>query len=326
MGSTTPWAAPRGAVCHFVVAALVLVFQGCQMNLHLGGHLVPSKTLPGSSWEGGFEIPIAALNLFDSVTILIMVPICEHAVFPALARLMDWTVLKKIGTGFLFAALSMVAAAICEHARRHVFDSCAGIGCSERLDGNVCNTNAGYNVANMSVLWQIPQYVLIGISEVFASIGAMEFFYAQAPESMRSSAAALNLITTALGTWFAAALTQLVNADSDRRWVTNDLNNGHFMDFFLLVGGLMVMTFLLFVYYSSSYQYMHMVPEDQSTAHAADRSSIAWSTPSTASFSRLPACSRLDVHNHASLSKTLINPTDQVEVMESSQSKFSETI
>lgn len=38
---------------------------------------------------------------------------------------------------------------------------------------NVCpylSGNTLYNAADMSVLWQIPQYTLIGISEVFGSV------------------------------------------------------------------------------------------------------------------------------------------------------------
>lgn len=216
------------------------------MNLHFGGHIVPSLTEHGSSWSGGFEIPIAALNLFDSFTILLCIPLCDKLLFPCLGSIIEWSTLQKIGTGFFFAALSMVAAAVTEHYRLHVFESCAGPGCTERLNGNVCQDNAGYDVANVSVLWQIPQYAFIGISEVFTSIGAMEFFYSQAPVPMRSCSSALNLLTTAIGTWMAALLTQMVNADPDRQWITDDLNDGHFADFFLLVGALMLLALVVF--------------------------------------------------------------------------------
>ena len=100
--------------------------QGCQMNLHFGGHVVPSLTehgarttpidtapsvgvLSGSSWSGGFEIPIAALNLFDSFTILLCIPLCDKLLFPCLGSIIEWNTLQKIGTGFFFAALSMVS-------------------------------------------------------------------------------------------------------------------------------------------------------------------------------------------------------------------------
>ena len=41
--------------------------------------------------------------------------------------------------------------------------------------------------------------MLIGASEVLASVTALEFFFSQAPTSMKSLGAALNLTTSALG-------------------------------------------------------------------------------------------------------------------------------
>jgi len=88
--------------------------------------------------------------------------------------------------------------------------------CYSGVKGGSGNTLA----VKMTVFWQIPQYLLIGTSEVLASItgslcllarfgrlvhyafiaSAMEFFYSQAPNCMKSVCSALNLVTTAFGT------------------------------------------------------------------------------------------------------------------------------
>lgn len=61
--------------------------------------------------------------------------------------------------GFLFAAASMVVA--------------GGIETARRADSQCVNQSIGGEnyIACMPIYWQIPQYGLIGISEVFTGVG-----------------------------------------------------------------------------------------------------------------------------------------------------------
>jgi hypothetical protein len=52
---------------------------------------------------------------------------------------------------------------------------------------------------NMPQLHVMLPPVLAGCSEVFAMVGSLELFYSQAPDAMRSTCSALQLIATALG-------------------------------------------------------------------------------------------------------------------------------
>ena len=116
------------------------------------------------------------------MSIVVLVPFFEVVVFPALAAFgCRPTLLQKMGWGLLVAAASMAVAAVVEHYRLHA-----------ALNGHVV-PNSSPPVADMSVFWQVPQYVLIGVSEVLASIAQLEFFYDQAPRPMRSCAMALQV-------------------------------------------------------------------------------------------------------------------------------------
>jgi len=198
---------------------------------------------------GSFRVPVAALNLFDTVIIMILVPIFDRFLYPFLASRIKLTMLKKIGSGFLLAIVSMVAAALLEIQRLKDAHSGDFAGTSPCVDDNPPPA------ANLTIFWQIPQFMLIGASEVLASITALEFFNKEAPNTMKSLCAALNLVTTALGQWVAAALIPIVNSDSSNQWITGDVNQGHLDWLYWLLSALMGADLLLFMYLSHDYQY-----------------------------------------------------------------------
>ena len=209
--------------------------QACQMDLTVG-HLV---------------LPIASLNLFDTLAIIILVPLCNTIMYPWLeARGVRLSMLRKIGGGFVLAALAMLCATFIEiervaRAQRGEF--------SKHANPCVANTHSEslpYNVVQMSVLWQIPQFILIGASEVFTSITAIEFFFAEAPESMRSVCAAANLSTNAFGACLVALTVPLVKA-----WLPDNLNVGQLATYFAVLALAMLVNLALFVVCARSYIY-----------------------------------------------------------------------
>ena len=110
-------------------------------------------------------------------------------------------------------------------------------------------------MSDMSIFWQIPQFVAVGISEILASVTALQFFYTQAPLPMRSVCQALNLLTNALGSWLMIPLLLLVNSDRSNEWVPPNLDEGHLVWYFLLLAGLMGLSLLYFYFISYDYVY-----------------------------------------------------------------------
>merc|ERR1712154_489928 len=109
-------------------------------------------------------------------------------------------------------------------------------------------------ISDLSVLWQIPQYLLVGASEVFASITSLEFFSSQAPDSMKSIVYALNLVVTGIGFLLASLLVFIVDLWKPQ-WIPNDLDNGYLEYYFFLISGIMIVTLIAFIPFARKYNY-----------------------------------------------------------------------
>ncbi len=65
---------------------------------------------------GTIDMPVSALNVFDTIAILALVPVFDRFVYPFFKENLNFplTMLVKIGLGLGFALLSMIAAATLE--------------------------------------------------------------------------------------------------------------------------------------------------------------------------------------------------------------------
>ena len=106
------------------------------------------------------SFPAASLSLFEIVSLLILIPFIDRVVYPGLLRIgFNFSPLRRIGVGMLFAAGSVLFAGIIEVERKH------GHG---RFEQDVFNKTV--NASTMSVFYQVPQYILQGTSEALVSV------------------------------------------------------------------------------------------------------------------------------------------------------------
>lgn len=212
----------------------LFVLQGSTMDLRVG--------------NSNFEIPPASLGLFDTVSVIFWVPVYDIIIVPLARKLTihknGLTQLQRIGTGLFISIFAMVAAGILEVIRL-----------------KIVRKNNYYELKHVpvSIFWQVPQYFIMGCAEVFTNIGQLEFFYDQAPDSMRSLCTALSLTTTALGSYLSALLVTIVTKvstmDGGAGWIPDNLNYGHLHYFFGLLGVLSVLNLGVFLFVAKWYTY-----------------------------------------------------------------------
>lgn len=144
----------------------------------------------------GHGIPNDLMQNFDPISIIVFVPILDQLVYPLLQRLhISFRPITRITFGFIIASMAMLYAAVLQHfiySAGPCYDhplTCAAAFNSEGVaQGN-----------NIHVAIQTPAYMLIGISEIFASVTGLEYAYMKAPPSMKSFVTAMYLVTSAFG-------------------------------------------------------------------------------------------------------------------------------
>ncbi|KAJ7546258.1 hypothetical protein O6H91_08G032400 [Diphasiastrum complanatum] len=224
----------------------LFVEQGSTMNAHMGPH---------------FKIPPAALSIFDTLSVIVWVPIYDRLLVPFVRRFTGnergFTQLQRMGIGLFVSMFSMVVAAIVEIKRLQI----------AKHHGLLDNTTTP---VPMSIFWQVPQYFLVGASEIFTFIGQIEFFYDQSPDAMRSMCSALSLTTVALGNYLSSLLvtivTHVTRHGSNPGWIPDNLNRGHIDYFFWLLAVLSALNILFYLACAHWYKYKKVAKEIVSVA------------------------------------------------------------
>ncbi|KAK7359541.1 hypothetical protein VNO77_01502 [Canavalia gladiata] len=197
---------------------------------------------------GSFTIPAASLSTFDIIGVIIWVVVYDRVIVPIARKLTGkergFSILQRMGIGLFLSIICMSIAALLESKRLQMAKE-LGL-----VDEDV--------PVPLSILWQIPQYFLLGAAEVFTFIGQHEFFYEEAPDSMRSFCSALALLTNSIGNYLSSLILIIVDylttKDGNFGWITNNLNEGHLDFFFWLLAGLSLLNMLVYIVYARRYK------------------------------------------------------------------------
>lgn len=216
----------------------VLVLQALQSDRRIG--------------HSKFEIPAASYGVVSMLTMAIWLVIYDRKVVPLLKRLTGKetgiTLLQRIGTGMFLSTLSMIVSATVEQQRRTLALT-NPVGIEPRKGA----------ISSMSGLWFIPQLVLCGLAEAFASVGQVEFYYKQFPENMRSIAGSLFFCVMAGSSYLSTFLISVVHSvtpnTSTGNWIPEDLNKGRVDYYYYLIAAIELLNFGYFLLCAKWYRY-----------------------------------------------------------------------
>jgi POT family proton-dependent oligopeptide transporter len=115
----------------------------------------------------GHGIPNDLMQNFDPIAIIVFLPIMDRFVFPALRKAkIPYPPINRIATGFWCASLAMAYAAVIQY---YIYK--AGPCYDAPLCDADVNSNGGVAQGNnIHIAAQTGAYMLIGISEIFASV------------------------------------------------------------------------------------------------------------------------------------------------------------
>ncbi|XP_071720508.1 protein NRT1/ PTR FAMILY 1.2-like [Rutidosis leptorrhynchoides] len=209
-----------GIILYLTIAQTYPVLQAQTMNRNV------------TSW---FQIPAASFSLFVLLTLTIWLAFYDRILLPFIAKytheprgLLPKT---RMGLGLLISILAMVVSAIVETIRRDY-------------------AIPGEKTVDMSAMWLVPQYVLLGIAEAFFAVGQMEFYYSELAKSMPSLAMAVFMLGMSFSGLVGSVLVDVVDSITSKggnvSWLSSDINEGHVDYFYWLLSFL---NFLNFFYY-----------------------------------------------------------------------------
>ncbi|CAL5210360.1 unnamed protein product [Lathyrus oleraceus] len=201
---------------------------------------------------GDFRMPAASMSVFDICSVLICTGIYRQYLVPLAGRMMGnpkgITELQRMGIGLIIGMLSMVASGVTEIVRLR-------------------NIIPGEKTSSVSIFCQIPQYVLIGASEVFMYVGQLEFFNGQAPDGIKSFGSSLCMASISLGNYVSSMLVNMIMEftarGQEKGWIPENLNKGHMDRFFFLLAGIVAFDFVIYLFCANRYKNINVQGDQQ---------------------------------------------------------------
>ncbi|XP_065882222.1 protein NRT1/ PTR FAMILY 5.8-like [Euphorbia lathyris] len=185
-----------------------------------------------------FMIPPATLQSAITLSIILLMPLYD-SIFIPIVRIITGNknginVMQRIGIGMLLSIVAMIISALVEQKRLEI----------NRKTPHV-------ETVPLSILWLLPQYILLGLSDVFTVVGMQEFFYSEVPVRMKTMGIALYTSVFGVGSFLSALLISLVEVFSSSRggesWFIDDMSKARLDKYYWLLAFFSALSMLFYI-------------------------------------------------------------------------------
>lgn len=192
-----------------------------------------------------FHIPPASMSIFDILFSSLYIVLYKSCIKPLYIKIFKTipkapSQLEKTCYGLILAMLSMAVAGIVEIQRKKYAQ------------------NNEEELSSLFILWQVPQYLILGFGEALVYVSLNEFFDSQMPHAMKSMGIALSLSSNAVGSYICSLILTVVmkitTKNGGQGWVPANLNDGFLENYFFLVTILSAFELVLFAIVAQSYK------------------------------------------------------------------------
>ncbi len=132
----------------------------------------------------GIEWLESQIQAINPILVLVLIPVYQFLIYPALGKVFNVTPIRKIGIGLFVMAGGFSIVAILQ----------------EWIDAG----------GEPSIAWQFLAYGVLTASEVMVSITCLEFAYTQSPKTMKSFVSAVFLFSVSAGNLFTAGVNRYI--------------------------------------------------------------------------------------------------------------------
>ncbi|KAM7508101.1 hypothetical protein LguiA_018554 [Lonicera macranthoides] len=198
--------------------------QGMTMKRNIGPH---------------FKVPPATLQSAITMSIILLMPMYDTLFIPFTRFLTrnerGISVMQRMGIGMFLSVIAMVFAALVETKRLQMIS-----------EEKMTKKDNG-----LSIFWLLPQYIILGISDIFTVVGMQEFFYTEVPIGMRTMGIALYTSVFGVGSFMSALLISMVEYFSSLgerdSWFNDDMSKARLDKYYWLLAFLSAFSLFMFV-------------------------------------------------------------------------------